>query len=208
MAAAKPIFVQKFIVKWLNSKKGKVYYFATSSPIYGIIRNLDILGLRGEELKNIVFFDYDPEYKEMVEVGNGIYKGNFSDVNQLMKAMEAIDKDENSVIVIPSFTLLLVGSKDKLRFTKTLIEELIKRPNTIFIAVNSDMFVEVNKLLEEKVDNLIEFLKEDQNIYFKVKKFRGERVEGRRPLKFPRHLFEKTKKEVARRTSSIIRKRN
>ncbi len=205
MAAAKPIFAQKFIVKWLNDTKGKVVYFATSSPIDNVIKNLNILGLKEEELKYITFFDYDPEYREVIKADNGIYKGDFSDVNQLTRAIEIVD--ENSTAIIPSFTLLLVGSKDKLRLAKALIEGLVKKPTTSFIAVNSDMFVEVNKLLEEEVDNVIEFMKENQDIYFKVKKFKGGKVEERKLLNFPRHLFENTKKEVARRTSLIIRKK-
>ena len=83
MAAAKPIFAQKFAVKWLN-KDGKVAYFATSSPVEGVISNLKILGLEESKIASITFFDYNPNSNKIEKTKYG-WRGNFSDAGLLKK---------------------------------------------------------------------------------------------------------------------------
>jgi len=200
MAAAKPIFAQKFMVKWINTG-GKAIYFATSSPINGAITNLKILGIDENKIKNILFFDYDPNIKRIEKISHG-YKGNFSDENQLKYALNFA---KEKLVIIPSFTLLLVGVKDEEKIVKTLIDELIKKPITSFIAVNSAVFRDINKMLENAADNVIEFIKKEDKIYIKILKFKGEYKLKEQLFDFPINLFYKTKKEVAERTSRMIR---
>ncbi|MCD6573621.1 MAG: hypothetical protein J7K95_05965 [Thermoplasmata archaeon] len=202
MAAAKPIFAQKFIVKWVENG-GKVAYFATSSPIDGVISNLKVLGLDGKMMDKITFFDYNPQMKEIKEIEEG-YAGNFSDERQLKEALNMVN---DSLVVIPSFTLLLVGIEDKFSLVDILVKNLIEKDITSFIAVNSAMFKEINKMLEQHVDNVLEFIKKEERIYIKVKKFRGEVAFKEWLFKFPIHLFHKTKKEVAERTSKLIKEK-
>ncbi len=206
MAAAKPIFAQKFIVKYLNeNEEGKVIYFATSSPVDGIIKNLNIFGIKKGKIKKIIFLDYNPEYKEVKKVNNYLYRGNFSEENQLITALNL--SNNNSIVVIPSFTLLLLGCKDKFNLANTLIKHLSMKNVMLFVAVNSNMFGEVNQFLKKKADNVIEFSKEADKFYFEVKKFSGEKGSSKKILDFPIYLFEKTKKEVAKRTSQMIMKK-
>ena len=199
MAAAKPIFAQKFIVEWVK-KGGKVSYFATSSPIEGVISNLKILGL--ESFDNITFFDYDPKRNKIEKIGNN-YAGNFSDWKQLKEALNMVD----GIVVIPSFTLLLLGVKDKNKLADVLIENLIKKDITNFVAVNSEMFKDINEKIEQHVNNVLEFIKKKDGIYIKVKKFKGEAAFKEWPFEFPMHLFHRTKKEVAERTAELIKRK-
>lgn len=200
MAAAKPIFAQKFMVKWINGG-GKAIYFATSSPINGVVTNLKILGINENKIKNILFFDYDPNTEKIEKISYG-YKGNFSDERQLKYALSFA---KENLVIIPSFTLLLVGIKDKEKLAEILINDLIKKPVISFIAVNSAMFKNINKMIENEVDNVIEFIKKEGKIYIKVLKFRGEVKLKEWLFNFPMNLFYKTKKDVAERTSKMIR---
>lgn len=206
MAAAKPIFAQKFIVKWLEGRDSKVIYFATSTPVDGIVRNLKILGLNDRKLEDMVFFDYNPEYRELKKINDSLYVGDFSRKEQLKRALELIE--EGSITIIPSFTLLLIGSDDKRRLGEILMDHLVKRFILSFIAVNSGMFQEVNEMLKDKADNVIEFIKYENDVYFKVVKFKGEAPRDKIKFEFPMHLFRRTKKEVAKRTSQIILKKS
>jgi len=200
MAAAKPIFAQKFMVEWIKNG-GRVAYFATSSPIDGVISNLKVLGLDEKMLDKITFFDYNPQMKEIKEIEKG-YAGNFSDEEQLKEALNMVN---DSLVVIPSFTLLLVGVEDKKALASVLIKNLFGKAITSFVAVNSAMFKDVNKMLEEKADNILEFIKKKDGIYIKVVKFKGETAFKEWLFDFPMHLFHRTKKEVAERTAKLIK---
>jgi len=202
MAAAKPIFAQKFIVKWIENG-GKVAYFATSSPVDGVISNLKVLGLEEKMMDKITFFDYNPQMKEIKEIEKG-YAGNFSDEKQLKEALNMVN---DGIVVIPSFTLLLVGVEDKKALASILIENLFEKDITNFVAVNSAMFKEINKMLEEKADNILEFIKKRDGIYIKVVKFKGETAFKEWLFDFPMHLFHRTKKEVAERTAKLIKEK-
>ncbi|MCD6473330.1 MAG: hypothetical protein J7K47_00255 [Thermoplasmata archaeon] len=202
MAAAKPIFAQKFIVKWIENG-GKVAYFATSSPVDGVISNLKVLGLEEKMMDKITFFDYNPQMKEIKEIEKG-YAGNFSDEKQLKEALNMVN---DGIVVIPSFTLLLVGVEDKKALASILIENLFEKDITNFVAVNSAMFKEINKMLEEKADNILEFIKKKDGIYIKVVKFKGETAFKEWLFDFPMHLFHRTKKEVAERTAKLIKEK-
>lgn len=206
MATAKPLFAQKFIVTLLNKLDGlKVAYFATSSPVCGILRNLKIFGLRDNLEKRIVFFDYNPLCNELKRVDENYYVGNFSDVDQFESALTYAG--EKSAIVIPSFTLLLVGSDNKLELTDVLVKNVLNQDTTSFTAVNSLMFEEINTLLEDAVDNVLKFTRKERKIYFRVLKFRGRVSKREMPFEFPVNMFQRTKKEVAERTSRIIREK-
>ena len=202
MAAAKPIFAQKFMVEWIRNG-GKVSYFATSSPIDGVISNLKVLGLDEKMMDKITFFDYNPKLREIEKIGRG-YAGNFSNEKQLKEALNMVN---DSIVVIPSFTLLLVGIEDKKALASVLIKNLFEKDITSFVAVNSAMFKEVNKMLEEKADNILEFIKKEDGIYIKVKKFKGETAFKEWLFEFPMHLFHRTKKEVAERTAKLIKEK-
>ena len=202
VAAAKPIFAQKFMVEWIK-KGGKVSYFATSSPMESIISSLKILGLDKKMMDRITFFDYSPKLKEIKKIEKG-YVGNFSNKEQLKEALNMVD---DSLVVIPSFTLLLVGIEDKFSLVDILVKNLIEKDITSFIAVNSAMFKEINKMLKQHVDNVLEFIKKEERIYIKVKKFKGEVAFKEWVFNFPMHLFHRTKKEVAERTAKLIKEK-
>ncbi len=209
MAAAKPLFAQKFVVEFLRDHSDwKVLYFATSSPIQGILRNMHIFGLREEDEGRITFLDYQPSCEELKRIESNYCIGNFSKVEQLEKGLRMAG--EKTIVVIPSFTLLLVKADDKEKLGKTLIEVISKlkaKGVTSFIAVNSKMFGEVNAMLEKNADNVLEFSKRSDNVYIQAKKFRGIAPNGEVPFEFSREMFQRTKKEVAERTVRIIREK-
>jgi KaiC/GvpD/RAD55 family RecA-like ATPase len=209
MAAAKPLFAQKFIVEFLKEHPDwRVLYFATSSPICGILRNLRIFGLGDEDKGKITFLDYQPSCEELREVEGNYYIGNFSNKDQLETALKMAG--EKTMIVIPSFTLLLVGAEDKEELGRTLVRtlsELKVNGAVSFVAVNSKMFEGINVMLEDEADNVMEFIKRGDDVYILSKKFRGKAPEGEVPFKFPREAFQSTKKEVAERTARIIREK-
>jgi hypothetical protein len=203
MAAAKPLFAQKFIVNILNNyKEYNVLYFATSSPVCGILRNLEIFGLEKKNKERILFFDYDPSCSKFRKVNDGYYIGNFADKGHLEDALS--HANEKSIVVIPSFTLLLVGTKDKAGLADILVRNVFEQKLTSFIAINTSMFEDINKILENKADNVIHFTRKDRKVNFKVLKFKGEGTkEGF--FEFPVEMFQRTKKEVAERTSELIK---
>lgn len=205
MAAAKPLFAQKLIVSLLNRYDLRVIYFATSSPVRGILRNLKIFGLEEEKEDKIIFFDYNPSYSELKKVDENHYIGNFSEKGQLRDVLA--HADEKKIVVIPSFTLLLVGVEEKMGLATILIERLFKKNVMSFIAVNSAMFKEVNKVLEDAADNVLEFVREEEKIHVRVIKFKGSASRREIPFDFPREMFQSTKREVAERTSRIIREK-
>ncbi|NJF24627.1 hypothetical protein [Thermococcus sp. Bubb.Bath] len=209
MAAAKPLFAQKFIVEFLKKYPDwRVLYFATSSPICGILRNLRIFGLRNDDRGKITFLDYQPSCEELREIERNYYMGNFSDKNQLEKGLKM--GGEKTIIIIPSFTLLLVGAEDKEELGKTLmrtLSELKAKGVVSFVAVNSKMFEGINAILEDEADNVLEFIKRGDDVHILTKKFKGKAPEVEVPFKFPREAFQSTKKEVAERTARIIREK-
>jgi KaiC/GvpD/RAD55 family RecA-like ATPase len=206
MAAAKPLFAQKFIVEFLrNHPDYKVLYFATSSPVCGILRNLRVFGLSDGDTRRLTFLDYQPSCEEVKRADTNYYMGNFSDPGQLRMALRTAD--EKSIIVVPSFTLLLIGSDNKEELTGVLIDGIKKSGAMAFVAVNSAMFEEHNKRLAENADNVLEFLKRGDRVYVRALKFRGEALRSEVPFDFPRDMFEGTKKEVAERTARIIREK-
>jgi KaiC/GvpD/RAD55 family RecA-like ATPase len=209
MAEAKPLFAQKFIVEFLREHPDwRVLYFATSSPICGILRNLRTFGMRDEDKGRITFLDYQPSCEELREVEGNYYMGNFSDKDQLEKALKLAG--ERTIIVMPSFTLLLVGTEDKEELGRTLIGMLskLKEKGVVsFVAVNSKMFEGVNAMLEGEADNVLEFIKKDDDIYILARKFKGKAPDGEVLFRFPREAFQSTKKEVAERTARIIREK-
>ncbi|NJE48225.1 hypothetical protein [Thermococcus sp. 9N3] len=205
MAAAKPLFAQKFIVEFLKTHRDfKVLYFATSSPVCGVLRNLRVFGAGDDELSRITFLDYQPSCEELQRADSGYYIGNFSEPEQLNAALEMVD--EKTIIVIPSFTLLLIGSGEKERLVEVLLEKLLGGI-TSFVAVNSAMFEEHNRKLAENADNVLEFFKRGEEVFIKPVKFKGVAPESPVPFRFPREMFEGTKKEVAERTARIIREK-
>jgi KaiC/GvpD/RAD55 family RecA-like ATPase len=204
MAAAKPLFALKFVASVLNRYGDyRAIIFATSSPKETILNNLKVFHLSDDAEKRITFFDFDPLSEELMKINDVCYVGNFSDPDQLKKALHYAR--ENDIVVIPSFTLLLVGAKDRTELAEILAENLLKRQVTSLVAVNSAMFVEINKNLEGVADNVIAFTKRGKEIYFKPIKFKGEAPEREIRFEFPKELFEKTKKEVALRTSELIK---
>jgi KaiC/GvpD/RAD55 family RecA-like ATPase len=209
MAAAKPLFAQKFIVEFLKGHSGwRVIYFATSSPICGILRNLRLFGSKDDDKAKITFLDYQQTCEDLKKVEGNYYMGNFSDRNQLEKALKMAG--EKTIIVIPSFTLLLIGTEDKEELGRTLLRalsELKEKKVIFFVAVNSKMFEGINVMLEEEADNVLEFIKRNDDVYILAKKFRGKAPEDKVPFKFPREAFQSTKKEVAERTARIIREK-
>ena len=141
MAAAKPLFAQKFIVSFLKEPPDcRVLYFATSSPVCGVLRNLRIFGMSDDEARRITFLDYQPSCEKLSKVDINYYIGNFSKPEQLEEALKMVD--ERSIVVVPSFTLLLVGSDEKERLTDVLIRGIKESDSTAFVAVNSAMFEE------------------------------------------------------------------
>ncbi len=206
MAAAKPLFAQKFIVEFLRENPDyKVLYFATSSPVCGILRNLRVFGMRDDVAKGITFLDYQPSCEGLKRVDANYYIGNFSDSKQLEKALGVAD--ERTIVVVPSFTLLLIGSEAKDELTDVLIKGVRKANPIAFVAVNSAMFREQNEKLAESADNIIEFTKRGEKVYVRALKFRGRAPDGEVKFEFPREMFEGTKKEVAERTARIIREK-
>jgi KaiC/GvpD/RAD55 family RecA-like ATPase len=206
MAAAKPLFAQKFIVRFLKEHPDySVLYFATSSPVCGILRNLRVFGIGSGEIQRITFLDYQPSCEGLKRVDSNYYIGNFSEPEQLRNGLDMAG--QKSVVVIPSFTLLLIGSEEKGRLVEVLIDGLEKAGATAFVAVNSAMFEEHNRKLAENADNVLEFLKRGEKVYVKALKFKGRAPEGEVPFEFPREMFEGTKKEVAERTARIIREK-
>ncbi len=205
MAAAKPLFAQKFVVEFLKTHGDfRVLYFATSSPVCSVIRNLRVFGAGEEELERITFLDYQPSCERLQRADSGYYIGNFSEPEQLDAALGMAD--EKTIVVIPSFTLLLIGSEEKERLVEVLLKRLQKGVIS-FIAVNSAMFEEHNRRLAESADNVLEFLKRGEKVYIRALKFKGRAPAGEVPFEFPREMFEGTKKEVAERTARIIREK-
>ncbi|MGB9781116.1 hypothetical protein [Caldanaerobacter sp.] len=203
MAAAKPLFAQKFIAAFLNEVDGaNVFYLATSAPVEGILRNLQVFGLK-EEKKNITFFDYDPAVKELKKEGDNYYKGDYSEPEILKQILDLAA--ENTIIVIPSFTLLLVNTERKEDLIRTLLGTSENKNFISFVAVNSDMFQNYNEKLMEASDNLLEFFKKGEKIFLKVVKFKGEYDREETEFKFEKELFTTTKKEVAERTAKMIK---
>ncbi len=86
-----------------------------------------------------------------------------------------------------------------------LLKEVFGRDMLSFIAVNSLMFGDINKLLEDKADNAVEFTRKNEKAHFKVLKFKGSAPEEERAFEFPVDMFCNTRKEVAERTSKIIK---
>lgn len=206
MAAAKPLFAQKFLVEFLKEHPDyNVLYFATSSPVCGILRNLRIFGMGGGEIQRITFLDYQPSCTKIEKVDTGYYIGNFSEPEQLRNGLEMAGK--KSVAVVPSFTLLLIGSEEKERLVEVLIKWLRREKVVAFVAVNSAMFEAYNRKLAENADNVLEFLKRGEKVYIKPVKFCGAVPGEELPFEFPREMFEGTKKEVAERTARIIREK-
>ncbi len=206
MAAAKPLFAQKFIVRFLKGHSDySVLYFATSSPVCGILRNLRVFGLEEKEKERIIFLDYHSSCESLKETDANYYIGNFSDKAQLMESLKLAD--EGTIVIVPSFTLLLVGTEDKQGLAEVLVRNLLKKKATSFVAVNSLMFEEINEMLAERADNVLEFLKRGDSVRIRTRKFRGQAPEGEIPFKFPREMFQSTKKEVAERTARIIREK-
>ncbi|WP_461865186.1 hypothetical protein [Thermococcus sp.] len=76
---------------------------------------------------------------------------------------------------------------------------------TSFVAANSAMFKDINGLLARNADNVLKFFKRDNKIYFM--KFKGKTLNEEIFFHFPKELFQSTKKEVAERTSKIIREK-
>ncbi len=204
MAAAKPLFALKLVARVLSRNSNcRSIIFATSSPRETVLKNLKVFHLSNDVERRIVFFDYNPRSRRMERINDYCYIGDFSSPGQLKEAL--LHAGENYIVVIPSFTLLLVGTKDKMELAEVLIENLLRRNVTSLIAVNSMMFMEVNRRLEKVVNNVITFTKRGERIYFKPLKFKGEAPEEELMFEFPEELFEVTKKEVALRTSEIIK---
>lgn len=203
MAAAKPLFAQKLTVALLNEKSDiKAMYFATSSPVCGILRNLKMFGLEEEKKDKITFFDYNPACDRIEKVGEKYYLGNFSKKEQLKRALS--HADEKTIVVVPSFTLLLVGTEDKMGLTDVLIEGLRNQGLASFVAVNSTMFAETNKAIEDRADDVLSFTREGKKVHIKVIKSKRESPGRQVPFEFPIEMFQSTKKEVAERASRII----
>ncbi|WP_297498471.1 hypothetical protein, partial [Thermococcus sp.] len=206
MAAAKPLFAQKFIVKFLKKNPDyKVLYFATSSPVCGILRNLRIFGMKEEDTERITFLDYQPSCEDLKKVDVNYYIGSFSKPEQLEKVLDMADG--RTIVVVPSFTLLLIGSEVKDELTDVLTKGIRKASSVAFVAVNSAMFKEQNERLAESADNVLEFTKKGEKVYVRVVKFKRQAPDGEVPFEFPREMFEGTKKEVAERTARIIREK-
>ncbi|NNG67057.1 RAD55 family ATPase [Caldanaerobacter subterraneus] len=203
MAAAKPLFAQKFIAAVLNEREDiRVFYFATSAPVESILRNLEVFGLkRGRE--KITFFDYDPAIKELKKEGDSYYKGDYS-IPEMLRRIFGL-AGENTIVVIPSFTLLLVNSDNKEGLLEVLTSSTKNKNLTSFVAVSSDMFQEFNEKLIDVSDNIMNFFKKGEKIFIKVTKFKGEYDAEEKEFKFAKELFTTTKKEVAERTAKIIR---
>ena len=202
MAAAKPVFAQKFIVNWINMGN-RVLYFATSSPIDGVLRNLEILGLNKKN-GNIVFADFVVEAKKILEINDNLYKGNFSDYMILRDFLTEFYRKvslDRWLLVIPSFTLLLMTADNKIDLVNILITYIIKKHILSMIAVNSEVLKEYNSILEKECDMTIEFRRKEDHIFYKIVDENKWYI-----LDFPDDLFQRTKKEVAQRTGSIIRK--
>jgi archaellum biogenesis ATPase FlaH len=203
MAAAKPLFAQKFIAGFLNETDGaNVFYLATSAPVEGILRNLQVFGLK-EEKRNITFFDYDPSIKELMRSEDDYYKGDYSSPEILKQILNLAS--ENTIVVIPSFTLLLVNAERREELVEILLKAFKDKKFILFVAVNSDMFQEYNERLKEASDNLLEFFKRGEKIFIKLLKFKGEYESEEMEFKFEKELFTTTKKEVAERTSRMIK---
>ncbi|WP_148881996.1 hypothetical protein [Thermococcus aciditolerans] len=206
MAAAKPLFAQRFIVEFLNvHPEYDVLYFATSSPVCGVLRNLRIFGMDDEGIRGITFLDYQPSCAQIERADAGYYIGNFSEPEQLKRALDMAG--QKSIVVIPSFTLLLIGSGEKERLVDVLLDWLGRGRTVSFVAVNSAMFGDHNRKLAENADNVLEFLKRRDEVYIRPLKFRGSAPREDIPFEFPREMFEGTKKEVAERTARIIREK-
>ncbi len=206
MAAAKPLFAQKFIVEFLRENPDyRVLYFATSSPVCGILRNLRIFGMGDDLAGRITFLDYQPSCEGIRKVDANYYIGNFSDSEQLKKALDMAD--ERTIVVLPSFTLLLIGSEAKDELTDALIKGIRKANPIVFVAVNTAMFEEQNEKLAESADNVLEFTKRGEKVFVRALKFKGMAPKEEVPFKFLREMFEGTKKEVAERTARIIREK-
>ncbi|MGB9678497.1 MAG: RAD55 family ATPase [Thermoanaerobacteraceae bacterium] len=205
MAAAKPLFAQKFIANFLNKIEGaNVFYLATSAPIEGILRNLQVFGLN-EERRNITFFDYDPAVKELREEEDNYYKGDYSNPKILNQILDLAN--ENAVIVIPSFTLLLVNAEKKEELAETLLEAFKNKKLILFVAVNSEMFQDLNGKLIGVSDNFLEFFKKGKEIFIKVVKFKGKYDKEEKEFRFKKEIFTTTKKEVVEKTSNVIKKK-
>ncbi|WP_297070567.1 hypothetical protein [Thermococcus sp.] len=105
MAAAKPLFAQKFIVKFLKEHPDyRVLYFATSSPVCGILRNLKVFGMGNEGTGKITFFDYQPSCEGIRKADTDYYIGNFSDPEQLGRVLNMAN--ERTMVVVPSLSLI------------------------------------------------------------------------------------------------------
>ncbi|KAA0002801.1 MAG: hypothetical protein FE044_02420 [Thermoplasmata archaeon] len=113
--------------------------------------------------------------------------------------------DKNEVVIIPSLTLLIVGIENKKELADVLINGI--KNMTAFVAVNSAMFKDINKILEENADDVFEFIKKWREVYINVINFKGKFAFKEWLFKFPIHLFHKTKKEVAERTSKLIKEK-
>ncbi len=101
MAAAKPLFAQKFVVEFLKTHGDfRVLYFATNSPVC----------------------NYQPSCESFQRADSGYYIGNFSEPEQLDAAL--CMAEEKTIVVIPSFTLLLIGSEEKERLVEVLLKRL------------------------------------------------------------------------------------
>lgn len=208
MAAAKPLFAQKFIVEFLKVHPDYgILYFATSSPVCGVLRNLQIFGMDDEKTRGITFLDYQASCAQIERADTGYYIGNFSEPEQLKRALDMAS--QKSIVVIPSFTLLLIGSEEKELLVDVLVDWLEGRGKRVvsFVAVNSAMFGDHNRKLAENADNVLEFLKRGDEVYIRPLKFSGSAPRENVPFKFPREMFEGTRKEVAERTARIIREK-
>ena len=183
----------------------RVLYFATSSPVCGVLRNLRIFGM-GDDLEGrITFLDYQPSCGGIRKVDTNYYIGNFSDSEQLREALNMADG--KTIVVVPSFTLLLIGSEEKDELTDALIGGIREANSIAFVAVNTAMFGEQNERLAESADNILEFTKRGEKVFVRAFKFKGAAPEEEIPFEFPREMFEGTKKEVAERTARIIREK-
>ncbi|WP_297417481.1 hypothetical protein [Thermococcus sp.] len=206
MAAAKPLFAQKFIAEFLGENQDyKVLYFATSSPVCGVLRNLKVFGLGDDLAGGVTFLDYQPSCEGIRKVDTSYYIGNFSNPEQLEKALGVAD--ERTIVVVPSFTLLLIGREAKDELTDVLIKGIRKANPIAFVAVNTAMFGEQNERLAESADNVLEFTKKGEKVFVRALKFKGAAPKEEVPFDFPREMFDGTKKEVAERTAQIIREK-
>ena len=207
MAAAKPLFGQMLAKRWVSSG-GSLLYMLTSAPRKAVEANLRTFGFDDEELRNVCLVDYVPG-STLEQIDSRVWQAPLEDPDTLERVVTVVKSHGQGpwMVLIPSVTLLLANTPDRNRLIETL-KRLFYGKSAVdlaALAVNTKMFQEENEMLIRDAERVLSFRRERDTVYLKVERGVPGWVGKEIVMPVPADILDGTKKEVAKRTSQLLR---